>query len=95
MLKTIKNHIEWLSITIADIDDQVVAAMKPYMTQWKLLQTIPGVNEISAAMLLTELGTDMSVFGSSDRICSWAGICPGNNESAGKKRVVGRARFVS
>ncbi|MBF0538150.1 MAG: transposase [Nitrospirae bacterium] len=45
-------------------------------------------------MLLAEIGTDMSVFGSKDRICSWAGVCPGNNESAGKKRVVGRAKEI-
>ncbi|KJU85507.1 transposase IS116/IS110/IS902 family protein, partial [Candidatus Magnetobacterium bavaricum] len=56
LLKTIKGHVEWLHITIADTIAQVVAAMKPYLTQWKLLQTIPGVNEISAAMLLTEIG---------------------------------------
>ncbi|MBF0467202.1 MAG: IS110 family transposase [Nitrospirae bacterium] len=92
LLKTIKSHVEWLHTTIADIDDQVVAAMKPYMTEWNLLQTIPGVDEISAAMLLAEIGTDMSVFGSKDKICSWAGISPGNNESAGKKRVAGQAK---
>ncbi len=45
-------------------------------------------------MLLAEIGTDMSVFGSKDRLCSWAGISPGNNESAGKKRVVGCAKEI-
>ncbi|MBF0538201.1 MAG: transposase, partial [Nitrospirae bacterium] len=63
LLKTIKSHVEWLSITIADTIAQVVAAMKPYMTQWNLLQSIPGVNEISAAMLLAGIGTGMRVFG--------------------------------
>ncbi|MBF0555573.1 MAG: IS110 family transposase [Nitrospirae bacterium] len=56
--------------------------MEPYKQQWGLLQIIPCVDEITAAMLLAEIGTDMSVFGSKDKICSWAGICPGNNESA-------------
>lgn len=95
LLKTIRGHIMWLSKTLADIDRQVVAAMKPYKTQWSLLQGIPGVDEISAAMLLAEIGTDMSVFGSKDKLCSWAGICPGNNESAGKKRVVGCAKGIA
>ncbi|KWT87592.1 IS110 family transposase [Candidatus Magnetominusculus xianensis] len=90
LLKT--RHILWLHTTISEIDAQVVAAMEPYKQQWGLLQTIPGVDEISAAMLLAEVGTDMSVFGSKDKICSWAGICPGNNESGGKKRVAGQAK---
>jgi transposase len=72
-------------------DGQIVAAMKPYEEEWKLLQTIPGLDVVSAAMLIAEIGVDMSRFGSRDRICSWAGICPGNNESAGKRRS-GRSR---
>jgi transposase len=56
-----------------------------------LLQTIPGVDLIGAAMLLVEIGTDMSVFGSADRLASWVAICPGNNESAGKRKS-GRIR---
>ena len=51
-----------------------------------LLQAIPGVAPISAAMLLIEIGTDMEAFGSADRLASWVGICPGNNESAGKRK---------
>ena len=51
-----------------------------------LLQTIPGVDLIGAAMLLIEIGTDMTAFGTSDRHASWVGICPGNNESAGKRK---------
>ena len=50
-----------------------------------IIQTIPGFNEISAAMLLIEIGVDMSRFGNKDRLSSWAGMCPGNNQSAGKK----------
>ena len=51
-----------------------------------LLHTIPGVDLIGAAMLLIEIGTDMDAFGSADRLASWVGICPGNNESAGKRK---------
>jgi len=59
--------------------------------EWKLLQTIPGLDVVSAAMLIAETGVDMSRFGGKDRLCSWAGICPGNNESAGKRKS-GRTR---
>jgi transposase len=87
LLKRIINHMNWLKGQIEEIDDQVVAAMMPYEQEWQLLQTIPGIDKISAAMLLAEIGTDMERFGSKERFSSWAGMCPGNNESAGKKRA--------
>lgn len=89
LLKKILEHMKWLEEQIKDIDSQIVAAMKPYLEQWHLLQTIPGINEISAAMLIAEIGVDMDQFKTSSRLCSWAGMCPGNNESAGKKKVDG------
>jgi transposase len=89
LLKQIKSHIDWIVDSIKEIDVQVVAAMQPYCEEWQLLQTIPGIDQTSAAMLLAEIGTDMSCFGSKDRLSSWAGMCPGNNMSAGKKRLVG------
>jgi hypothetical protein len=51
-----------------------------------LLLTIPGVDEVSAATFIAELGVDMDQFGNADRLASWAGLCPGNNESAGKRK---------
>lgn len=95
LLKRIMGHIKWLEMQIEEIDSQVVYAMKPYIKEWELLQTLPGVDEISAAMLLTETGVDMTRFGSKARFSSWAGMCPGNNESAGKKRVVAPQRGTS
>ena len=56
-----------------------------------LLQTMPGIDLLGAAMLLVEIGTDMDSFGSAERLASWVGICPGNNESAGKRKS-GRTR---
>lgn len=56
-----------------------------------LLQTIPGIDLMGAAMLLVEIGTDMSSFGCAEKLASWVGICPGNNESAGK-RMSGKTR---
>ena len=57
----------------------------------QLLQTLPGVDVIGAAMLLVEIGDDMNVFCSAQRLASWVGLCPGNNESAGKRKS-GRIR---
>lgn len=53
-----------------------------------LLCTIPGVDRVSAITIISEIGTDMSQFASSKRLCCWAGLTPGNNESAGKKKSV-------
>lgn len=91
VLKKILLHVKWLQRQIVTIDGQIVAAMKPYEEEWKLLQTIPGFDILSAAMLLAEIGVDMARFASRDRLCSWAGMCPGNQESAGKKKS-GRTR---
>ncbi|MFQ5788009.1 MAG: IS110 family transposase [Thermodesulfobacteriota bacterium] len=88
LLEKIQNHIEWLEGQISKIDSQVEKAMIPYKEEWQLLQTIPGVDKISAAMLLSEIGVDMSPFGNKDRLSSWAGMCSGNNQSANKKKVV-------
>lgn len=91
VLKKILLHVKWLQRQIVTIDGQIVAAMKPYQEEWKLLQTIPGFDILSAAMLLAEIGVDMGRFASRDRLCSWAGMCPGKQESAGKKKS-GRTR---
>ncbi len=87
LLRGIHSHIRWLEARIREVDSQVVAAMEPYNEEWHLLQTIPGIDTLSAAMLLAEIGPDMSCFGSKNHLSSWAGMCPGNNESAGKKKV--------
>lgn len=91
LLRKISDHIQWLDKEIAVIDAQIVSAMQPYEQEWKLLQTIPGIDEMSAAMLLIEIGVDMSRFGSKERLSSWAGMCPGSSESAGK-HMTGRMR---
>jgi transposase len=82
----ILQHIEQLEQRIAQLDQYLLDALKAYEPQLTLLQTIPGIDRQGAAMLLVEIGADMSVFGSAERIASWVGICPGNNESAGKRK---------
>ena len=71
---------------IANFDQCLLAGLKSEHNWLALLQTLPGVYLIGAAMLLVEIGTDMDAFGSADRLASWVGICPGNNESAGKRQ---------
>ncbi|MCY4462328.1 MAG: transposase [Albidovulum sp.] len=67
------------------------AALAPFQAQVRLIETLPGAGRESAMAILVELGPDMSVFASARHCAAWAGICPGNNESAGKRRS-GRMR---
>jgi transposase len=60
--------------------------MQPYAWAWELLQTIPGIDAMAAAMILIEISDDLTRFGSADRLASWAALCPGNHESAGKRK---------
>jgi len=86
LLRGVVSHIKWIKGRLEEIDLQVVAAMKPYKEEWELLQTLPGIDIISAAMLLAEMGVDMDQFRNCNYLSSWAGMCPGNNESAGKRK---------
>lgn len=71
---------------ISKVDQKMSEYLQGYAQEWSLLQTIPGVGPQSAIAILSEIGTDMSVFPSSKHLASWCGISPGNNESAGKNR---------
>lgn len=84
-------HIEEIEARIARFDARLLDGLTDERNALALLQTLPGVDLIGAAMLLVEIGTDMDVFGNADRLASWVGICPGNNESAGKRKS-GRVR---
>ena len=84
-------HIEEIEARIARFDARLLGELESERNALALLQTIPGVDLIGAAMLLVETGTDMEVFDNADRLASWVGICPGNNESAGKRKS-GRLR---
>jgi len=95
VLREIRDHIRNLDASISKMDAQVVGAMKSYEAQWRLIQTIPGFDQISAAMLLAEIGSEMTHFPSKEHLLSWAGVCPGNNESAGKKSLDALARRTS
>ena len=91
VLNELMQHIEEIEQRIARFDQRLLAGLESEHNWLVLLQTLPGVDLIGAAMLLVEIGNDMDAFGSADRLCSWVGICPGNNESAGKHKS-GRTR---
>jgi len=79
-------QIDGLDETIARFDEQIEAYCRPFEEVVELLDTIPGVARQTAEMIVAEIGTDMSRFPSADHLASWAGVAPGNNESAGKRR---------
>jgi transposase len=68
------------------LEQRIRQMLEPYAAQLALLDEIPGVDWTLAAVIIAELGVDMSVFGSVSQLASWAGVCPGNNESAGKRK---------
>jgi transposase len=80
------SRLEQLDGHIASLDVRIDAKLTPYREQHRRLGTIPGVDRVLAAVLIAELGVDMSVFKSMGHLAAWAGACPGNNESAGKSR---------
>ena len=87
-MRLIHAHMDYITSTIADIDSMINSLVEPYDNAVKLLCTIPGVDRNSAITIISEIGTDMTQFSNSKRLCCWAGLTPGNNESAGKKKSV-------
>uniref|UniRef100_UPI0012E9EA6C transposase n=1 Tax=Effusibacillus pohliae TaxID=232270 RepID=UPI0012E9EA6C len=85
-------HLKFLEQSIADLEADMEQYFAPYQQQEELLQTIPGVGPNVAKVILAEIGTDMSVFPSASHLSSWAGLSPGNHESAGKKNGQERRR---
>jgi transposase len=93
VLREIMAHIEEIEARMGRFDAQLLSELDDagYSAPLLLLQTLPGIDRMGAAMLLVEIGADMSVFGSAQKLASWVGMCPGNNESAGKRQS-GRIR---
>lgn len=79
-------NIDHLAKQIKKIDEEIQRKMVPFQKESKLIQTIPGISEVNASAILAEIGVDMSQFPDEAHLSSWAGVCPGNNESAGKKK---------
>jgi transposase len=86
MLQTIQNNISRIEQTIAEIDSQITIMTEEYQEIIELLETIPGVGHDGAIGIIAEISLDMDKFPSHKHIASWAGMCPGSNESAGKNK---------
>jgi transposase len=86
LLKLQLGRLEAAEKDLAVLEQHIQEKLKPYAKQLSLLDEIPGVDWTLAAVIIAELGVDMSVFGSVSQLASWAGVCPGNNESAGKRK---------
>lgn len=84
----VRSHLDFVQKSISTLDEKLDNMIVPYESAIALLRTIPGVDRASAITIISEIGTDMSQFSSSKRLCCWAGLTPGNNESAGKKKSV-------
>ena len=87
-MRLVHAHMDYITSTISEIDSMIDSLVEPYENAVQLLCTIPGVDRSSAITILSEIGTDMTQFSNSKRLCCWAGLTPGNNESAGKKKSV-------
>jgi transposase len=83
-----KSHMDYLDERIGFCEMELFTRSQPHYKLVELLSTLPGITELSAALILSEIGTDMGVFESAAQLTSWAGLVPGNNESAGKKKSV-------
>jgi transposase len=80
------DHIDHLSGVVDRLDAEIATVIRPFDSQLAHLQTIPGVGRRVAEVVVAEIGVDMTRFPSAGHLSSWAGLCPGNNESAGKRK---------
>jgi len=79
-------HIDYLNGVIKELDEEIEKRMAPFSKDLELLDSIPGVGKQTAEQILAEIGADMSRFPTPGHLCSWAGMTPGHDESAGKKK---------
>jgi transposase len=86
MLKLHLDVIAALETALRDVDAAVGKALEPIRTHARLLTTMPGISDVAAHVVVAEIGVDMSRFPTSGHLISWAGLCPRNDESAGKRR---------
>ena len=90
-MRLIRAHLDYITAEINDVDSMIeslISSDPDYVNAVQLLCTIPGVKHDSAITVISEIGIDMSQFSNSKRLCCWAGLTPGSNESAGKKKSV-------
>jgi len=86
MLAQILSHLDFLDEAIEQISKEVENRIVPFLKEIELLKTIPGVDQKTAELIVAKIGVDMNRFPTHRHLASWAGLCPGNNESAGKRK---------
>jgi transposase len=86
MLRVILDHLDYLETAIADLDGEVDRVMVPFSEARDRLDTITGVGKRAAECIIAEIGVDMTRFPTAAHLASWAGMCPGNNITGGKRR---------
>jgi len=89
MARELLDHIDYLDLAVTRLDDQVDVLMIPFVDARDRLDTIPGIAKRCAEIVIAEIGVDMTRFPTPGHLASWAGLCPGNNESAGKHKSTG------
>jgi transposase len=87
--RRILDHVDFLNATIAALTEQIDARTEPFQAAKQLLSSVPGFDRLVIDTVIAETGADMSRFPSPGHLAKWAGVCPGNHESAGKRRRVG------
>ncbi|WP_258360023.1 IS110 family transposase [Moorella sulfitireducens (nom. illeg.)] len=86
LLSVLLEHIDFLDQQINRLDQEIAEQMRPFEEELTLLETIPGVGRRTAEQILAEIGTDINRFPTAAHLASWAGMCPGNNKSADKRK---------
>ncbi len=86
LLATQLRHVDFLDQEVANLSEEIIQRMDPFEEALQLVDTIPGVGRRAAEQILAETGVDMNRFPTAGHFASWAGVCPGNNESAGKRK---------
>jgi transposase len=85
LIRSCLRHLACLEEEIEELDAEIIRRMQvpPFQNAFTLWQTVPGIGQLSAATILAEIGTDLAAFPTAEQMASWAGLCPGNRESAG------------
>ena len=86
-LRIIRSHMDSLEICKANLESEILSVSNPFLPQINLVTDVPGFKPFSAIAIIGEIGVDMSVFQTSRHLCSWAGLTPQNDQSAGKKKT--------
>ena len=89
LVRQILKHIDGVDHELVEVEQQIAVYLQPSAEASQLLQTIPGIGAPTAAALSSEIGVDMSRFPSAKHLAAWAGVCPGNSQSGGKRLPAG------